>query len=200
MSTLWRSFLLAVVLASSAPIISAEEISEEAARLELSRVLRRDDRLQEAAAEYQRLIAAHPQRADLRVELGEIYLAIDDVNAANDVLKPLNFEQLDERGRRLVVNVARQRKDFAAAATALREWLEDARDEVKNGLRRDLAGVLVAGDRFDEAAVEYESLVEADPTDVQLRRRFAQTLGWAGRDEEAATQWRASLAATTPDP
>ena len=182
--------VLAVAAWGPRPGVAADPISEEAARLELSRTLRDDERMTEAVAEYRRLIADLPARTDLRVELAEVYLAQDDPEAANEILEPVDPTELDARGQRLVASLAIERKDYDVAVPFPPQLEADpANDE----LRLETANVLTWAKRYDEAVAEFRTLLARHSEDVQLRRKFAQALGWAGRREEAITEWKRSL-------
>lgn len=179
--------------ASAEPVITSED-----ARVELTRLLREDGRTAEAIAEYQKLIAALPDRADIRVELAELQNAAGQPEAAEKTLAGLDWKTFDEKGRLLVANLAVQRKDWDQAIAILREITADKPQNLK--VRFQLAQVLSWSKHYDESLAEYRQLVEARPRDVQLRRHYARVLGWAGRREEALAQWKQSLEVTSPSP
>ncbi len=67
-------------------------------------------------------------------------------------------------------------------------------------VRKELAGVLTAAQRFPEARALLEGLIKDDPADPTLQGRLAQTLLWGGDPAGALTQLHQALTANFDQP
>jgi len=182
--------LLTLTVLRAGEIVEAP-ISEDQARVELTRALRDDQRITEAIAGYRALIEKMPARADLRIELAELYCATGDPDAAEKIIEPLDRSSFDKKGRLLLANLAVERKRYDEALAILRSLVDSAPNDAK--LRFQLAETLSWAKRYDDSIAEFGRLVKDHPNDIQLRRYYARVLGWAGRPKDAIREWELSL-------
>src|SRR5258706_10018762 len=86
LSALAALWLPASALSQPVPTPNADvtsiPIGEDEARVELTRLLRYDNRFAEAISEYRELIQKMPARTDLRLELAELYGAVGETDNA----------------------------------------------------------------------------------------------------------------------
>lgn len=177
--------------AFTVPSAAQETIPDTVARLELARVLAYAHRYDESLAEYERVLAAQPGRAELTIEYGQVLGWSGRSDAAIRVLGEVDRAALPPAAAVLLADLLLGRKDFALAADLYRQVL--AGTPADGATRFKLARALAWLKRYDEALAEYRALLAAAPGDAQVRRHYAQTLGWAGRLDEAIAEWRQTL-------
>lgn len=173
------------------PSAAQETIPDSEARLELARVLAYAHRYDESLIEYERILAAHPDRLALRLEYGQVLGWAGRTDDAIRVLGAVDRTALPPPAAVLLADLLLGRKDFAVAAELYRQVLAAAPGD--GATRFKLARVLAWQKRYEEAFAEYQTLLTAAPGDAQVRRHYAQTLGWAGRFDEAIAAWRQTL-------
>ena len=193
LAALW---LPASALSQPAPTAGADvtsiPIGEDEARVELTRLLRYDQRFAEAISEYRALIQKMPARTDLRLELAELYGAVGETDNAFKTLEGIDESALDRRGLLIVANLEAQKKHFDKATGILRGLL--AKEPKDPALQLQLAKTLSWAKNYQESLKLYATLVADAPGDIQLRRQYARVLGWASRYDEAIAQWKLTLA------
>ena len=59
--------------------------------------------------------------------------------------------------------------------------------------RLKLAEMLSWAKKYDESIAEYNTILNVIPGDVQVRRKYAFTLIWAGKHNEAAIELKKTL-------
>ena len=84
-------------------------------------------------------------------------------------------------------------KQFAAAATTLREALKQDPDDVE--VRSLLARVLAWDRKYDESIAEYDALLAQHPDRAFDRAGYARVLAWSGRHEVSLREFRRAVAA-----
>lgn len=173
------------------PSAAQETIPDLEARLELARVLAYAHRYDESLVEYERVLAAQPDRVALKIEYGQVLGWAGRPDDAIRVLGAVDRAALPSAAAVLLADLLLGRKEFAVASELYRQVLAAAPDD--GATRFKLARVLAWQKRYDEAFAEYQALLTAAPGDAQVRRHYAQTLGWAGRFDEAIAAWRQTL-------
>lgn len=188
-----RPLALALLVCASSFAVAQEEdapISDSMARVEMARAMRADARLREAIVEYRKVLAAEPGNATAACELAQTLVWNHENAEAAKILAGIPENKLTPAGLEAAADLSIDSGKFEDALAKLRA-LEKTQPSPK--VRYRIASVLTWLKKYDEALPIYEELLKQAPGDVQLRRRYAQTLGWAGRNREAAGQWEISL-------
>jgi tetratricopeptide (TPR) repeat protein len=123
---------------------------------------------EEAAAIFEDANAIYDERPEVMITLGQIYAQIRQHDKALE-----NFDRA-----MMIVN------DSAAAESVDEETLASWR-EAAAGIPLTRASVLADAGRFEEAAVAFRELYEADPTDASLARNLAGVLVQMGDTAQA---------------
>ena len=164
----------------------------------LGNVYLREERLDDALAQYRLSLGIRPDDARLHSNLGALYTRRGDERRARQHLR--RALQLDPGFADARANLARlllEQSDGAAAEAELRRALERQPDAVE--LRRGLATLLFNRGDPAGAAAELEAAVRASPGDAELLNHLG--LAWlaAGEGAGAARAFRRAIAAVPTD-
>jgi tetratricopeptide (TPR) repeat protein len=177
---------------------SGQTISDGEARLELARLLARDEvTLNQAGDEYRRVLAASPTSFRIVLEYAEILIRLHRYSDALTLLEPLaqtpnpQPETLAALG-----NVRLYSGDVPGAALAY-ERAYAAKPSLP-GLRLKLAQALSWSGRAKDALPLLERLHATEPVDLEIAVLLGRALNAAGKPEQAA-ELVTSLLKTHPD-
>jgi thioredoxin-like negative regulator of GroEL len=179
--------------APEVPVAVLEVIGEDQARLELARVLAYAQRYDESLTEYRWLVARRGEEAALRAEYGQVLGWAGRPAEAKTVLAAVTEEDLPPAAAIFLADLWLGDERFADSTRLYRQALA-ARPE-DHATRFKLARVLSWQEDYAGALAEFRCLLEALPGEVQVRRHYAQVLGYAGFLDEAVEQWRRTLPA-----
>lgn len=174
-------------------VAAPAEIDDTTARLEMARVLRDSGQHPAAIAAYQELLQKHPHHRSAACELAEVFIWSKQPEQAAQLLADIPEEEWTPSGWAAAAALDTERGQLAQAEKRWRRLLEL---QPSDTVRVNLALVLSWQKKYEEALPLLAELVEKNPRDVQLRRNYAQILGWAGKPEAASEQWRLSLEET----
>lgn len=65
--------------------------------------------------------------------------------------------------------------------------------EKKDQLLLKVAEIQSWQKKYDESLEKYKLLLKTHPDDIQLRRKYAMVLFWAGKNDEAAKELKTTL-------
>lgn len=181
-------FSVLITSAISADIV--EEIDETQARIEFARVLRAENQWNEAIENYRKVLAVQPENYEVAAELAQTLAWNKQPEAAEKILADIPEEHRTSAAIEVAIDIDIRENRMDAAEQKIRQLLAIAETDP---LRFRLASVLSWTKKYDESTKIFADLVERNPSDVQLRRRYAQVLGWAGKSSEASEQWKRSL-------
>lgn len=188
-------------VAQAAPAAGAADaggaIPEWKARWELARALSYAKRLDEAAAEYRKLLETKPDLAQARIELANILQWSGKPEEAFKELSAVPDRNLDEKSLLLKADLLVTLKQYEAAAEIYRQRLSRQKDDYETRVK--LAEMLSWATNYDASIAEFQAALQARPDDIQTRRKYANVLIWAGRHDEAAAELRKTLDAAKPD-
>jgi thioredoxin-like negative regulator of GroEL len=182
--------ILMLLLALSCPMRAQNAIDDLAARLEMARILRDSSKWDESIATYRKLLELDPSNRAAAGELVQVLVWTKQTKEAETLLAGIPEREWTPAAQAAAADLDIQAGRFDAAEKRLRSLLAI---EPSDKLKLQLASVLSWKKQYPEAMEIFKALVEANPTDIQLRRKYAQVLGWAGRPDEAADQWKRSL-------
>jgi len=187
----WAVAATPAALGSLADQADAPAISEQTARLQIARLLGQDARVQEAVAEYRKLLAEEPDLYEARLELAGLLSTMGETEEARAMLEAIPKEKLDRGGWETLASIHESQSQFAEAQKIYEDLL--SRDPGNQRLRFRLALVLSWQKKYDESLKYLRELARERPEDLQLWRHYAQILGWAGHHGEAIEAWRRTL-------
>jgi thioredoxin-like negative regulator of GroEL len=187
--------LLSISLLLSCCVVlhAQSDIDDSTARLEMARVLRDGGKLAEAEAAYRQVLESKPKDVAAAQELVEVLVWAKKNSEAEAILVAIPEEEWTPTGLSAAADLDIQAGRFEIAEARLRKLQNQAPSDA-SALR--LASVLSWRKAYPESLELFQALVEKNPSDVQLRRKYAQVLGWAGQQEQAAEQWKLSLSPT----
>lgn len=177
--------------APEVPVAVLEVISEEQARLELARVLAYAQRYDDSLAEYARVVERRAEDPALRAEYGQVLGWAGRPAEAKAVLAAVPEESLPAVAAVFLADLWLGDERFADAARLYRRVL--AERPADHATRFKLARVLSWQEDYAGSLTEFKRLLDALPEDVQVRRHYAQVLGYAGLVDEAIAEWRRTL-------
>lgn len=173
------------------PDLSAEEVPEWVARWELARVLSYLDRLDESAAQYEKLLDLKPELIEAKVEMLNVLGRQGEQERVIDMLQEVDPDDLEPEARLVLADVYVQSGEYEAAAEIYLSYLEQNPEADRIRLR--LAEVLSWAEKYDESIEQYKTLLDARPADKSLRRKYAFVLIWAGHREKGAEELMKTL-------
>lgn len=173
------------------PTIVAEPIPEWQARWELARVLIAAERFEEAAVEYRAVLADQPGLTEARVEYGQLLGWQGNTEAALSTLGNIDPEALTPAAKILLADLLMGEERTSESIDLYRSVLEKNPNDATT--RFKLARCLSFQKDYPAALAQFEHILQAHPGDVQVRRHYAQVLGWSRQPEKAAEAWRQSL-------
>lgn len=183
--------LLALLLPLSLVCAQDQSIDDATARLEMARVLRDGGKLAEAINEYQKVLETDPDNTEAANDLAQALVWSEKADEAAKVLANIPADKLTKTGLDAAIDLDIREGKGEEAEKKLRALLKETPEDDRTLLR--LAEVLSWSKQYNESLEIFTGLVERYPDDVQLRRKYAQVLGWAGKPEAAAEQWKTSL-------
>jgi thioredoxin-like negative regulator of GroEL len=175
--------------AAPAPQVASE--SDAGTRLELARALRNGGRMEEAEAEFRKVLASDPGSVEARLDLAQLLVWKKGLEEARGLLAGIGEAEGGARLRAIRADMAVAEGSLEEAAALLEKVVEENPEDDRS--RFQWAQVLSWLKRYEASLKEYEILVERRPGDLQLRRHFAQVLGWAGQHERSAEEFRKTL-------
>ena len=173
------------------PTSSVATIPDDDARVELARVLSWQKHYDEALAQYRKVLDARPGDAALRAEYGQVLGWAGRNEEAVAALSAVPVDSLSPSAAVLLADLTLGDDKLSEATELYRRALAGAPDD--HPTRFKLARVLSRQKHYDDALAQFDLILKAAPDDVQVRRHRAQVLGWAGRVEESAAEWRRTL-------
>jgi tetratricopeptide (TPR) repeat protein len=167
-------------------VLAGKLMSDAEARLELARLLvRKETTLEQAAAEYQRVLAESPANGKIILEYADVLSRMHRYSDALAVLEPL-VQKPNPRPETLAVlgNVRLYSGDIQGAALAYEQAY--ARMPSLPGLELKLAQSLTWSGRTKDALPLLERLHAAEPFDSEITVLLGYALKAIGRQEQAA--------------
>ena len=143
----------------------------------------------EAIAALERAISFDPSYADAHANLANILIAAHRIEEAEPHLRRALELAPDAAPPRIALAVIyNARREFDAAEALLREALITRPDDV--AVENGLANVLLGQGRVEEALAHFWKAIALDPSLGESRQLIGVALGYLGRFEEAAQQYR----------
>ena len=127
----------------------------------------------EAERAYKKVLTLDPDNEDALTGLSLVYLDLGNSQAAADTLRQLADKNPSPRSLVALAETYEQMKNYGLAAEALQKALllnPPNAGEVKQALGQDL----VYAQKYDDALLIYQGLVQDDPTDAQSYLRMSQ--------------------------
>lgn len=168
--------------------LAVEPDNEEAA-IGAARTAQRLLAFEEAATRLQELLRQRPNRHDWRLALIELYLIVQNSDAALELTRAQearpDLPAARHRDYRLAMVDALHSADRSEEAVVLlKAWADAEPDNIEWPTR--LAMEYLAAKEASKAVPLYERLFRADPKDKDIRRRLILSLAIAGRHDRAA--------------
>lgn len=167
-----------------------EQLEDWQVRLELARVLSYQKKYDESIKEYQEVLKAHPDDAEIQLELATIYAYKGDRQTAAALLKEIKIGD-DPEAKKKMANIFAILKDYSGAETYFKEYLKDNPDDLQ--ARVKYADMLSWEKRYNDSLAEYRRVLEQVPDDIHVRRKYALVLIWMGKPDEAAVELKQTL-------
>ncbi len=147
------------------------------ARLNLAQALVRSGRPADGIGHYQRALADHPDREEIRPllatayrVLGQAQMAGDPVEAEKSLREALRLGPASADTAFLLGNLLARQRRFTEAIDAYQSALTV--DSSRLDARSNLANCLLFVGRIDEAITEYETVLAARPGDARIRENL----------------------------
>jgi len=169
--------------------------SKERAKVEAqAEKLIKRGKLQDAAAELQKLLSGTEQDIPIRTQIGDLYVRAGlKRKAVEELLKIADFYEkkgLNSKAIATLKRINRIDTEYLDAIQRLAQlydnqgFTSEARREYAN-----LAAALVKNKKTDEAIKAYETLLEMSPEDMDSRIALARLLQHKGQDDRAAEEY-----------
>lgn len=168
-----------------------DEIPAWKARWELARLLSYTKKLDQAEAQYRRLLKEKPKLWQARAELARVLSWAGKNRQAMAELDKLPPAQAGPDSMLLKADLLATAKDYAGSAALYRGYLKQRPEDLAARFR--LAQVLSWAKDYPASLEQYRLILDKRPQDAQVRRHYAFVLSWAGRFEEAARQLAMTL-------
>lgn len=177
--------------APEVPVTVLAVIEEDQARLELARVLAYAQRYEESLVEYRRVLEIRANPGALRAEYGQVLGWAGQIDEAKAVLLTVPEDDLSAAAAIFLADLLLGDERLGDAARLYRRALGERPED--HATRFKLARVLSWQEDYAASFAEFRRLLQALPDDVQVRRHYAQVLGYAGLVDEAVQAWRRAL-------
>lgn len=173
--------------------LTHEELSDEwNTRLEYARLLSYMKKYNESIAEYKKLLSARPTSVVAMIELAKVYTYAKDYQDAVALIQAIPPNKITPEIELILADIATAQKDYPQAE-ALYEKNLNTNPKESDTIRLKLANVQSWAKEYDKSLENFKILLEKHPQDTQLRRKYAMVLFWAGKDDEAASELKATL-------
>lgn len=186
-----RLFLsLITLLVFSASVVADD--SDIKTRLEYARVLSYTKKYDESIAEYQKVLKEDPNLTEAKIELAKVYYYQKNYPEALKSLSEVSGKDRTPDVELVMADIYMVEKDYPKAEEIYRRILDKVPGK-KDFIQLRLAEMLSWQKRYDDSLTIYRELIGSHPDDIQLRRKYAMVLLWAGHEEEAAAQLKSTL-------
>jgi tetratricopeptide (TPR) repeat protein len=162
-----------------------EEATEWHTRLEYARLLSYMKKFEESTSEYQKLLAEKPDAAIAKIELAKIYYYQKKNEEAITLLRQITPEDLTPEAEVIWADILVAQKDYQKAEELYKKNIS-ANPKLEDTILLKIADVQSWQKNYKESLDTFQILLKRHPYDVQLKRKYALVLFWAGKDEEAA--------------
>jgi tetratricopeptide (TPR) repeat protein len=179
------------VLAADDSIVKIPDTDWEI-RLEYARVLSYQKQYKESLEEYKKIIDKYPDLVEAKVEMAKIYYYEHEYDLATKMLNEIPESAVTPSLEVIQGDIAIAQKNYPLAEKYLLHSLE-SNPEKKDSILFKLAELYSWQKKYPQSIEIYQKLVAAHPNDIQLKRKYALVLSWAGKNEEAAELLKSTL-------
>lgn len=162
-----------------------DQLSDWETRLEYARVLSYMKKYDESIAEYQKVLQEKPDLIEPKIEIAKIYYYQGKGKEALSIIDSLPNKDLTPDLQIIQADIYLSEKNYDQAEEIYLRNLNQ-NPEKKDAILLKLAEIYSWEKRYPESLAIYEELLSRHPQDVQLQRKYAMVLMWAGKQQEAA--------------
>lgn len=170
------------------PAIEKQPLPAWQAQWELARVLSYMDEFDKSIEQYKDLLSTHPGLSKARAEMTTVYYLAGQQDNARKLLAsaPPDKESEDKQTLSATSAPGAENINPEEAAQLYRKHLTSNPDDYKTRLK--LAETLGLLGKYEEAIIEYRSILESHPGNLPAQYQYALVLSWSGNHKQAARQ------------